>query len=65
MEVGPIDYHETVIEDIPLFFTVKVDLWLRVRRGGMGVRMGMEKEMKILTPFSLGFLTLANTGTAE
>ena len=33
-EVSPIDCHETVVEDIPHFLTVKVDLWLTVRWGG-------------------------------
>ncbi len=44
-EVGPINCHETDVEDIPLFLTVKVDLWLRVWQGGRVVRMGMEKKM--------------------
>jgi hypothetical protein len=36
-ELSRIDCHETVLEDIPLFLTVKGDLWLRVWRGGVGV----------------------------
>jgi hypothetical protein len=32
-EVSPIDSHKTVIEDVPLFLTVDVDLWLRGRWG--------------------------------
>ncbi len=44
-EVSPIDCHETVVVDIPLFLTFKVNLRLRVRRGGGGVRTGLEKEI--------------------
>jgi hypothetical protein len=64
-EVSPINCHETVVEDIPLFLTIKEDLRAG-GQGGAGVWGRVwKKKGNFLTPFSLGFLMLANTGTAE